>query len=94
MTLHGCEGSAGGVGTSSGASAVRHKTASGREGSQTVTFTVSQSVMDPPRAHPSIDSQSGSAALDQTQVPSTRTRGLLNCLLHSPRFTSRLKLEG
>ena len=33
----------------------------------------------PPRAHPSTGSQSGSATPGLTQVPSTRSRGLLNC---------------
>ena len=33
----------------------------------------------PRRAHPSTGSQSGSATPGQTQVPSTRSRGLLNC---------------
>ena len=35
----------------------------------------------PPRAHPSTGSQSGSATpgLTQVEVPSTRSRGLLNC---------------
>ena len=44
--------------------------------------TVSQSVSNftvLPRAHPSTGSQSGSAAPVQPQVPSTRSRGLLNC---------------
>ena len=41
--------------------------------SQSVSFTV------PPRAHPSTGSQSGSASPGLTQVPSTRSRGLLNC---------------
>ena len=45
-------------------------------------YTVSQSVsLDftvPPRAHPSTGSQSGSATPGLTQVPSTRSRGLLN----------------
>ena len=43
---------------------------------------VSQSVSFftvPPRAHPSTGSQSGSATPGLTQVPSTRSRGLLNC---------------
>ena len=43
---------------------------------------VSQSVSYftvPPRAHPSTGSQSGSATPGRTQVPSTRSRGLLNC---------------
>ena len=34
----------------------------------------------PPRAHPSTGSQSGSATPGRTQVPSNRSRGLLNCL--------------
>ena len=33
----------------------------------------------PPRAHPSTGSQSGSATPGLTQVPSTRSQGLLNC---------------
>ena len=44
--------------------------------------SVSQSVSYftvPPRAHPSTGSQSGSATPGRTQVPSTRSRGLLNC---------------
>ena len=48
----------------------------------TRAHTVSQSVSYftvPPRAHPSTGSQSGSATPGLTQVPSTRSRGLLNC---------------
>ena len=47
---------------------------------KSVTFTFSQSVSYftvPPRAHPSTGSQSGSATPGLTQVPSTRSRGLL-----------------
>ena len=46
--------------------------------------SVSQSVSYftvPPRAHPSTGSQSGTATPGLTQVPSTRSRGLLNCRL-------------
>ena len=49
---------------------------------QLLSTSVSQSVSYftvPPRAHPSTGSQSGSATPGQTQVPSTRSRGLLNC---------------
>ena len=48
------------------------------------TLVLSQSVSYftvPPRAHPSTGSQSGSATPGLTQVPSTRSRGLLNCTL-------------
>ena len=41
-------------------------------------YTVSLDFTVPPRAHPSTGSQSGSATPGLTQVPSTRSRGLLN----------------
>ena len=50
--------------------------------SQISHVPVSQSVSYftvPPRAHPSTGSQSGSATPGLTQVPSTRSQGLLNC---------------
>ena len=43
------------------------------------TVSQSNSQLFHPRAHPSTGSQSGSAAPVQPQVPSTRSRGLLNC---------------
>ena len=42
----------------------------------------------PPRAHPSTGSQSGSAAPVLTQVPSTRSRGPLNCRDDSAGYLS------
>ena len=55
--------------------------AAGRSPVRLSRYTASQSVSYftvPPRAHPSTSSQSGSAAPGLTQVPSTRSRGLLN----------------
>ena len=52
-----------------------------RDGRQNDAVAISQSVSYftiPPRAHPT-GSQSGSATPGRTQVPSTRSRGLLNC---------------
>ena len=43
----------------------------------------------PPRAHPSTGSQSGSATPGRTQVPSTRSRGLLNCRKKHGRPSAR-----
>ena len=47
----------------------------------------------PPRAHPSTGSQSGSAAPDLTQVPSTRSRGLHLRQLSSPPEGSAAKID-
>jgi hypothetical protein len=58
------------------------RTLSGPPSTHVASRSVSQSVSYftvPPRAHPSTGSQSGSATPGLTQVPSTRSRGLLNC---------------
>jgi hypothetical protein len=64
--------------------AVKHttRTLSGPPSQSVSFFTV------PPRAHPSTGSQSGSATPGLTQVPSTRSRGLLR-FLRAPKHEGR-----
>ena len=77
--------SSAGTPSGSAAPASRSDTNSPDTKSQVSSVRFSQSVSQwffftvPPRAHPSTGSQSGSAAPGLTQVPSTRSRGPLNC---------------